>query len=400
MPMRPDSSTSAIDSLGDAPGPKWGSVVHISDKDAKQVLLVKAIESADGERLLTQTQRHAATELLWAGLPGNPKGLTDAEWTRKILLPRAQRLLDEAAAKNPHLRTVLEPSLLRRLTVAGVFGFAFFVGVLADHLPNSERINLLATPLAAIVVWNWGVIAVAVLSFVIPNAAAPGRLVRQLLADTLPLILSRELRSRMWLAAVVRRYWQLRIDAAAPLLQARLSAVLHLSAVALTIGAMLSITWGALRQEYQVGWSSTLCKDECVYVVQSAFFYPTLPLAEVIGAQPFSRDDVRRLHRWEAPASDDGERWFRLTTALLLFTVALPRGLLAALSRWRARRLRSRCQLNLDDPYFRLIRTPPPTQPRTEAPQERRLPSSNLGWLKRRWAWVKEKLRRRSPQSH
>lgn len=379
-------------------GPSGGLLLHVDEKDAKKLILVMTVELEDGGRLLTRAQREAASGLIWAGLPNGGKNLSERDWVRKFLLPRAQRLLDEAAAKSPRIRRVLEPSTLQATLVAVLLVGALLTGFLADRIPNADRINLIAAPLGLIILWNWVGMIAAVAVPLFSRSARPIDGIRRLMGAGSRL-LAWSPRAHSWFAHVVEGYLRRWVDVAAPLLQARLTHLLHWAAIAMAIGAICSLTWAAWHEEFRVGWSSTLCKEKCVHVVHSAFFLPTMPLTELIGAAPFSAEEVKQMQRWEQPDNGEGERWFRLTAALLLVTVIAPRLLLAIGARWRAARLSSRLLLDFSDPYFRQLREPPePAQTAGPTPQPTRpeRPRGLMFFWRRAWAWFKDLFRRGS----
>lgn len=332
--------------------------MRVDEEAAKTVVLVMALEADDGGRLLSPKQRDEATSLIWAGLPEGGRNLSDRVWVHSFLVPRARRLFEEAAARNPRVHGVLDPHLERGVVTALVLTGALLFGFLVDRIPNADQINLLAAPLGLFILWNWCSIAMALLLPLLSRSPKPSRLVRQALASGSRMLAWRP-DAPLWFKRAVRGYYGRWVDVAAPLMRARLALVLHLAAIAIAVGAICSVTWSAWHKEFRVGWASTLCKANCVSTVHRFFFSPTLPFADATGTSPFSKEEIVRMERWQQPDNGEGERWLRLTATLLLVTVIAPRVLLAAFAAWRISRLCSTFSLQLGDPYFQALRTPP-----------------------------------------
>src|SRR5665213_2149132 len=129
----------------------------MNEADLRAVLLGKAIEEGDrAGTLLSAADRVAATRQ--AQRAGGEAGL--------LLGARARILLAKLTARHPFLDSVLAlargPAWGGRVLIA--CGFA--VGVALSALDGTRRINILAFPLLALVVWN-----VAVYVLVLAGAA-------------------------------------------------------------------------------------------------------------------------------------------------------------------------------------------------------------------------------------
>jgi Protein of unknown function (DUF2868) len=334
-----------------------GSSLRVEEGPARMVVLVMSLELLDGGRLLSREQREEASNLIWAGLPAGGKGLSDRDWFHSFLVPRARRLFEEAAAKSLRVRDLVDPRHRQDSWTATILIGALILGFLVDRISNVDQINLLAAPLGLFIVWNWCAICAALLIPLLPRSPQMSEMGQRALSQGSRL-LTWSPRTPAWFRHAAHEHYGRWVEIAAPLIYSRLTRVLHLAAIAVAVGAICSVTWSAWHREFRVGWASTLCKANCVSVLHNFVFSPTLPLSEVIGAVPFSREEIVRMERWQQPDNGEGERWLRLTATLLLVTVIVPRALLAAVAARRVTRLRSNLTLQLGQPYFQSLRTP------------------------------------------
>ena len=186
----------------------------------------------------------------------------------------------------------------------------FVLGVSADHLGASQRINILAPPLLALLVWNLAVY----LGLVLTALGSPAR------------------RSRGWAALLVRRS-----GVPEPADLARATAVLHAAAAALALGALLSLYLRGLAFEYRAGWDSTFLDAAAVQRLLAVVLGPAAWLSGL--ALP-DADELARLRYSEGPG-ENAARWIHLQAITLAGVVLLPRTLLAV---WSWRRAQSLAQ--------------------------------------------------------
>ena len=360
------------------------TAVTVTEEEARGIALVRALEEHGGAvPMLDATQRAAAGNVVWKSIGPTAAGLSDADWVQRFLLPRTQRLLDEAASAQPVVRRLRDTAVLRLVAVAAL-GLAALGAFAADRLAQPHHVNLMALPFMGFVLWNWAVYLMLALR---PLWDLPGRVMSRLLAA------AEAIRSQ-WTArggadaghaAVAKAYFGYWSGWAWGTWRARLSAWLHASSLAIATGLLLSLAWAAWHSEFQVGWASTLCPAGCVHAVHSALTLPVAGLADVIGAEPFSAAEIALRHGWRDGAPDDGMRWFRLTMALLMLTVVLPRLLLLGWALATVKRRRVRVPLPLHDAYFMDLRQPPAEL--LAAPETARVAPTPAGWNARVRGW-------------
>ena len=200
------------------------------------------------------------------------------------------------------------------------------LGLLVDHIGSTQRINLLAPPVWAVIAWN-----LAVYLLLLLPSRPPGAL-RRALARWI----SRALRQ----ASVPQAFaadWAL---CSAPLQGARIALMLHLGAAALALGLLAGMYLRGLVLDYRVGWESTFLDAGQVQALLSLLLAPALALSG------------QTLPDINAPSAAPWIHLYALQVGLL---VLLPRLLLALWAGWRAHRLQAHLPLPLDQPYFQQL---------------------------------------------
>jgi hypothetical protein len=130
---------------------------------------------------------------------------------------------------------------------------------------------------------------------------------------------------------------------------ARIARILHWSAAAFAIGAVLSLYARGIVERYATGWESTFLHPWQVHRLLSLLFAPAQYL---FGLEGFTLQEVEGLQNWGESHLGNGARWVHLYAASLLLYVVLPRLVLGAIAAVRAVWLRQRFPLDLDQPYF------------------------------------------------
>ena len=235
------------------------------------------------------------------------------------------------------------------LLLAALAGLA--VGLAADVLGGAQRINLLAPPVWALLLWNVAVyVGMALLALRArggrtPWAGSPARLARWWLGRGATRAGRRDAPLQAWAAL-----WA---PLAAPLLAARAAALLHVGAAALAAGVIAGMYLRGLVLDFRAGWQSTFLDAEQVHTLLSALLGPAAGLSGIAlpDAAGVAVLQLGPAAVATAPAAD----WIHLYALTLTAVVVLPRLLLAvaaaAQARWRAGRL----VLPLHEPYFQRL---------------------------------------------
>lgn len=329
--------------------------VFLHERDARLIVLARSLEQGSGIGVLSEDDRNQATAVAWEGVSETQ---SDSEWARTVLVARARQLVQLGAQRSRQIAFLAKAHDEFPVSLGLMLIAALVLGFLADHVPNPDRINLLAIPLFAIILWNWMSMLATVILPMAWRRNEPSGLVRWVLEGLSRLAIWKPIARRWDRSATSIFFWGHWIEIASPLLYVRLKYRLNLAAIAMVLGALVSLSIGAWQHEFKVGWASTLCRLDCAYVVHNSIFAPTTLIADLIGVTPFSRDELSALHHWMTADNGQGERWFRLTAALLVLTVAVPRLLFAIYFHWRARRLSASVRLRLNSEYFWHLRAP------------------------------------------
>ncbi len=318
----------------------------MNESAAGDVLLLRAFET-------TGFARWTDEDRAWASRSALQAVGTEAA-AEAFLAARAQAGLRRLEPLEPLLARwrTLRPWRSEWWWLAGVLGL--LLGLLVDRIGSSQRINLLAPPVWALIAWNLAVYAALLLGRLF-GGSSPGPLRRGLSAA------QRRWRSRALPrgGASAAAWSQFAGDWAGcsqPLNAARMASVLHLGAAAVGLGVLAGMYLRGLVLDYRVGWESTFLDAGAVHALLSTLLAPALALSgqtlpDVAALQAL------RLPSAAAAAPASAAPWIHLYALQLLLLVLLPRLVLALAAGWRARRLQDNLPLPLAEPYFqRLLR--------------------------------------------
>ncbi len=318
------------------------------EKTARAIMLVKAIEEADQHKeVLTDDDRKFASRTARELAHWQASEQRSASTLPDFLYHRAEQLLKRLAARHKMFASVTQGH-------SGMWGaswlvpvVALLVGGMAERFGDPHRVDVLSMPLLGIIAWNMLAYLLFILWALLPARRAG---------------LRRGLANRMALGGghVPRRLphalaggvLQFMVDWArlgARLNLARIARILHWSAAAFAVGAILSLYARGIVENYAAGWESTFLSPWHVHRLLSVLFAP----AEFIfGLEGFTLDEVMNLHNWGESHLGNGARWVHLYAASLVLYVVLPRLVLGSIAAVRALWLRRHFPLDLDQPYF------------------------------------------------
>jgi hypothetical protein len=323
----------------------------VNEYAARDVLLVRAVESADRERtLITEADRQhaarAASELArWSASERGEEASAE-----RFIEKRAELLVGKLRERDRTLAQASRATDWRPWVGVLLPLAAFAFGAFFQQVGDRQHINVLAFPLLTIVLWNLVVYAVLAVGWVV--ALARGRRPPTGLRRAIAGVARRGARRLQGTAgAAFAAFIDEWSRAAAPLLTARAGRVLHLSAALLAAGAIAGLYVRGLVFEYRAGWESTFLEPSRAHALLSFLLGPA---ASALGTPFPSIAEVEAI-RWPASTGENAARWihwYALTVAALVFA---PRLALAAVARWQERRLGRRFPLALDEPYFRRL---------------------------------------------
>ena len=316
----------------------------LDEGGALDVVAVRALESTERTRTLwTDDDRawasRAAAEVV--GERGTPQA---------FLAQRAQLALGRAGERFKALPRAVRSLRWRPWVGTVIVLMAFVAGVAIDRIGGAQRINVLAPPVLAVLVWNLAVYGLLLVGFVVRygDARRSGPLRRTVAAFAGGLV---KPQAGGELGAVMARFAGDWTRISAPLYGARASRLLHLGAAALAAGLLAGLYLRGIALEYRASWESTFLDAGSVRRLLAIAFAPG---AALTGIPVPSAPEVEAIR---APAAENAARWLHLMAATVVLVVIVPRSLLA-LSAWLIERHRStHLPLALDEPYFqRLLR--------------------------------------------
>jgi hypothetical protein len=323
----------------------------MNEQDARAVLLVRAVESADSARTLIsdgdrQHAARAASELTrWTA---SERG--EAASAELFVVKRAELLAGKLAEREPRLAQAAR-ALAWRPWIGVVLPLAALLfGGFFQQMGDRQHINVLAFPLISIIAWNvivYAALAVQLVAGTRRGAHRPSGLRRAVVN------LARRGGSRLRGAAgasfaAFMDEWS---RANSPLLMARGARVLHLAAACLAAGAIAGLYVRGLVFEYRAGWESTFLDAAQVHAVLSTLLAPA---AHALGMAFPGVREIAAI-QWPGSEGENAARWIHWYAFTVAALVVAPRLALAAVARWREQRLRRRFPVALDEPYFRRL---------------------------------------------
>ena len=331
--------------------------VLLAEGDARRVVLVRALEEADLERVLVPPEVSEGPVELAHDPQEDPR-------EGHLLARRAARVLDRVGEAHPVLARFGRLGMPSSLwIVAG----AFLLGLLSNVFGAERRIHVLANPLVVLVLWNlavFGLLAMASLRGRLGRSASPSsgstglvrravegsRLARFLSARSMgglrrAITDSEDERTAAPLARAAARYFEDWLRTSAPLMRARLHRTLHLGSIALTLGALAGMYGRGLVLEYRVHWESTFLSQERA---QSLLDWTLAPASGLSGIA------VPRLGTLEEDP-EATRSFLHLFSLSALLLVVIPRGVLALVATRHARGLERALPLDVGSLYYRRL---------------------------------------------
>jgi len=314
----------------------------MDEASALDVVAVRAVETTDRAHALWSDDDRAWASRAAAEVVG-------AQATPEQFVSRRAMLVLERLGSRHFAHSVRalrwRPWVGRAVIVA-----AFMIGLFVDQIDRTQRINILAPPVLALLIWNVVVYLAIAAGYVVrygDNAAA-GPL-RRAIARVAGGV-SRPRGGGAIRAGVVAMLddWAQR---SAPLYGVRAARILHLAAAALAIGVIAGLYLRGVAFEYRASWESTFLDTP---TVRSIIAFAYAPGAALTGIAVPSVDAVAAIR---SPAGENAARWLHLIAATVAAIVVAPRLLLALVAGLVERHRASHFPLSLDEPYFqRLLR--------------------------------------------
>jgi hypothetical protein len=325
----------------------------IDERAALEVSAVRALETRDAAKAIWTDVDRAWASRVAAEAEGEKAD------SAAFLARRARFALERLGERHKALPRALRALQWRPWVAWAVIVIAFVLGVAVDRIGGAQRINLLAPPVFALLIWNLGVYLVLAGGFVVHfgDAGSPGparRLVMRI-ASRAPVDRrgggSAHGDVRRIIGASVADLAADWLMVAAPLHAVRAARILHFAAAALALGVIAGLYVRGLAFEYRATWESTFLDATEVHWLLAKLLAPGSLLGGI--AMP----GVAQLESIRAPASENAAPWLHLLAANVLVIAVIPRLLLGIATGLIERHRAAHVAVPLDAPYFeRLLR--------------------------------------------
>jgi len=272
---------------------------------------------------------------------------------------RARHALQRLGPREPALSRLQGPSLREARWTVLVVAIAIGLGLVADSLGGSQRINLLAPPMWGVLAWN-AFVYLGLVVWPLVRLSRRGRAED----DRGPIVRSVAERIRRRLrvprlgsggsAAALQRLAALWRERSRGLATRRAEVLLHAAAAALALGLIAGLYLRGLVLDYRVGWQSTFLTPEAARAVVATLLAPASQLSG-IAVPDVAAFAAMRVGDGAAPAGASAAPWIHLLALTLALFVVLPRVVLALVADARARWRAARFPLPLEQPYYQRL---------------------------------------------
>ena len=334
----------------------------MNENSAIEVTLLQAFETAQpASANWTDADAGWATRLANSGTSGDANDAeSNGDSSAQTYLARRahhamQRLLPREATAAGWLKLRGSSWAMVALLAA----VAFVLGMLADSIGSAQRINLLAPPLWAVMLWNAAVYLLLLGQSVQGWFHDKGR--PTALTRWVEKLMQRGRRAPASLtpgsSPALQTFAALWVRRSAPLSLTRSAVLMHAGAAALALGLIGGMYLRGLVLDYQASWESTFLSTETAHAVLSFLLSPASQIAQIALPNVAAFDALRGTHLNAASHGATGATWIHLYAVTLALFVVLPRVGLVLWSAWRARWMAGHFTLPLGDEYFaRLLR--------------------------------------------
>jgi len=329
----------------------------MNEPAAREVVLLQAFETVQpASPSWTDEDRTWATRLALQDATAS-----DADG---FIARRAHHAMQRLLPREPVAAKWLGRRLWRMRWVVWAMLAGALLGVLADSIGSSQRVNLLAPPLWAVLGWNLVVYMLLLghaLAHLLMRKTRPGALVRLTqrllrMGRSVPGIGARGAPSATTggSAGAWKTFADLWLRCSAALSAARAATLLHAAAAALALGLIAGLYLRGLVLDYRASWESTFLSADTAHAMLAVVLAPAVALSGVALPDVAAFEALRTVHG-SAATGASAAPWIHLYTLTLLLSVVLPRSGLALVGGLRSRWLARRMPLPLLDDYFQRL---------------------------------------------
>lgn len=319
------------------------------ERALRTVLLVQAIEESDrvGELLpladRTDATRNAARE---SGSLDTQMSAGLSPATQRFLVLRAERLRERLEVRSPVIRQVLTLAAGASWMSRVLWIASLLVGFGLSSLDGRQRINILAFPLAGLMLWNFIVYATLIFGRIRTRNSQTqstwlSNLYERWIRSRADSVLRSSARYNAPLAAGLQRFAGEWTAVAHRLLILRAKKLFHICAALVAVGLIVGLYVRGIGLSYDAGWESTFLAPSQVLVLLKILYGPASLLSGI--PLPTSAEEVESLRWVAAGGGASAAPWIHLIAWTALIYIVLPRLLMAVGNTlslmWGARRL-------------------------------------------------------------
>lgn len=331
----------------------------MNESSVREVLLLQAFETAepcspnwtDGDRS-------------WATRVALENGGARIGGAAFIAL-RAHHAMQRLLPREPTAAAWLAQQAWRWRWVVWAVLVGFVLGLVAHGLDTSRRINLLAPPVWAAVLWNlivYGALLAAAITRMTRRAPGPpGRLLR---------LAERAMRAGRSLprpefpatgpapgdsAAALRTFAGQWVRLNAPVSAIRAAVLLHAGAAALGLGLTAGLYARGLVFDYRAAWESTFLSADAVHAVLWVLLAPASLLSGIALPDVAGFAALQVTGQVSGAVGAPAAPWIHLYAWTLLLAVVLPRSVLAGVGCLRTRWREAHVDLPIGEAYFQRL---------------------------------------------
>ena len=330
----------------------------MDEDSARAVTLLQAFETTQ-----PPSSSWSDDDRAWATRLALQDNTVDAE---AFIARRAHHAMQRLGAREPAAAKWLAQRLWRGRWVGWAVLAGLIAGGLADSIGSSQRINLLAPPLWAVLAWNAVVYLLLLghaLARLLARSTRPGSGVRAMQrvlqfgrrlpgASTAGASAGSSARASDGSSArALQAFASAWLRASAPLSAARASTLLHAAAAALAAGLIAGLYLRGLVFDYRAAWESTFLSADAARTALAIVLAPAAALSGIAVPDAAGFEALREVHG-SSTASASAAPWIHLFALTLVLFVVLPRSVLALVDALRARWLAGRVALPAGDAYL------------------------------------------------
>jgi hypothetical protein len=319
-----------------------------------KVIFIQALEQSDPQaHFISHATRQRATQQAKRDSPTESPLSVDG--STRFISHRAEYLWNVLSSSYPGLTGAFQgipvdiPSFM-------VIIPTFTAGLFINGLGTSQRVNLLNFPLLLLLLWNFAIYTLSLLSPLLQRAST-GPLIRFMSRIMVklsgivgkaswPISTRSGNTGKEWVQQSSERFITLWWRQGHPVIISRVRHLFHLGAACLALGIIVSMYFRGLVLDYRATWESTFLSPPQVHALLKGLLGP----AALVLDFPFPQ--VNDIVRLQAPGHGSAAPWIHLWALTGMAGIVLPRLIFAGISARSAQKAAESFTLPLEEPYY------------------------------------------------